>query len=73
MEKGGLYLWVTMKDCDKGREIYDRVKGRKINVTEMPGVIYVHGDVPDITVAVEIISICEEYGTVEVELASVGR
>lgn len=73
MKKGGLYLWVTMKDCDKGQEIYDRVKPRKINVTEMPGTIYVHGDVPDIAVAVEIISICEEYGEAEVELASVGR
>ncbi len=73
MEKGGLYLWVTMKDCDKGQEIYDRVKNHKINVTEMPGAIYVHGNVPDITVAVEIISICEEYGTAGVELASVGR
>ena len=72
MEKGGLYLWVTMKDCNKGQEIYDRVKSRKINVTEMPGAIHVHGDVPDITVAVEIISICEEYGEAEVELARVG-
>lgn len=73
MERGGLYLWVTMKNCGKGREIYDRVKSRKINVTEMPGAVHIYGDVPDITVAVEVISICEEYGKVEVELARVGR
>lgn len=73
MEKGGLYLWVTMKDCDKGQEIYDRVKSRKINVTELPDTLYVYGAVADITIAVEIISICEEYGVAEVELARVGR
>lgn len=73
MEKGGLYLWVTMKDCDKGQEICGRMTPYGVEVNEMPGVVHVHGDVPDITVAVEIISICEEYGTASVELARVGR
>lgn len=72
MQKGELYLWVTIKPCTDSQSLWEQVKMYGVNVTDLGEKTYVHGET-NLMDAVKIISKCELYGTIEVSLSQVGK
>ena len=73
MNKGDLYLWVTIKESKDSRTLWEKIKQYGVNLTDLGGgTAYVYGEAIMET-AVKIIAYCEQYGKVEVSLSAIGH
>lgn len=73
MQKGDLYLWVTIKESKDARSLWNDIERYGVNLTELDGsTAYIYGET-DMMTATKVIAYCEQHGQVEVSLSAIGR